>query len=143
MKFVIIILLILFAGFMIFYGGYYLINPDMRGEDILSDHNIPYPAVIAHRGASIVAPESTRPAYEIARETGADYFEADVQMTADGELIIFHDETLERTSNVEEVFPDRINDEIGEFTLEELRQLDYGAGLMKLTKITLMKTMRG
>ena len=131
MKVVIIILLILFAGFMIFYGGYYLINPDMRGEDILATHNIPHPAVIAHRGASIVAPESTRPAYEIARDTGADYFEADVQMTADGELVIFHDATLERTSNIEEVFPDRVNEEIGKFTLDELKQLDYGSWFNK------------
>lgn len=131
MKVVIIILLILFSGFMIFYGGYYLINPDMRGEDILASHNIPHPAVIAHRGASIVAPESTRPAYEIARETGADYFEADVQMTADGELVIFHDETLTRLSNIEEVFPERVDDEIGEFTLEELKQLDYGSWFNK------------
>lgn len=126
MKVVIIILLVILAIFVFYYGGYYLINPDMRGEDIAANHNIPRPAVIAHRGASIIAPESTKPAYEIARDAKVDYFEADVQMTADGELVIFHDKTLKRLTNVEEVFPDRVDEEIGEFTLDELRQLDYG-----------------
>lgn len=127
MKVVIIILIVLLAIFMIYYGGYYLINPDMRGEDIAATHNIPHPAVIAHRGASIVAPESTKPAYEIAREAEVDYFEADIQMTADGKLVVFHDKTLKRLTNIEEVFPDRVEEEVDEFTLKELKQLDYGS----------------
>ncbi|MFD2989981.1 glycerophosphodiester phosphodiesterase [Sphingopyxis terrae] len=56
--------------------------------------------VIAHRGASGHAPESTLPAYELAHEWGVDYLELDAQLTADGEVVIFHDNTLERTSNV-------------------------------------------
>ncbi|MFN2363744.1 MAG: glycerophosphodiester phosphodiesterase family protein [Halarsenatibacteraceae bacterium] len=134
MKIVIIILLVLLAIFIFYYGGYYLINPDMRGEDIAAIHNIPHPAVIAHRGASIVAPESTKPAYEIAREANVDYFEADIQMTADEKLIVFHDKNLKRLTNVEEVFPDRIDKEIGELTLEELRQLDYGSWFNETNK---------
>lgn len=126
MKVVIIILLIILAIFMFYYGGYYLINPDMRGKDIADNYNIPRPAVIAHRGASVVAPESTKPAYEIAREAKVDYFEADVQMTKDRELVIFHDKNLKRLTNIKEVFPDRTDEEIGDFTLEELKQLDYG-----------------
>ncbi len=122
-----IIFSILFALFMIFYGGYYLINPDQRGKDILTEFGIPHPAVIAHRGSSIEAPESTRSAYVLARDTGADYLEADVQRTRDGELVIFHDATLERATNIEEVYPDRAHLEIGNFTYEELQELDAGS----------------
>ena len=124
---ILIIMTVLFSLFMIFYGGYYLINPDMQGEDILNNLNIPYPTVIAHRGSSIVAPESTLPAYIKAREAGSDYLEADLQQTKDGEIVVFHDDNLQRTSNVEEVFPDRKEAEIGEFTYDELKELDFGS----------------
>ena len=121
------ILLIILGLLAIFYGVYYIINPSQRGEEILGDLGIPHPVVIAHRGASIVAPESTAPAYKIARDHGSDYLEADLQRTRDGEIVIFHDTTLERTTNIEEVFPGRKQEEIGEFTLEELRKLDMGS----------------
>ena len=115
------------AIYLAFYGSYYIEGSAVHAEDILKEISIPYPAVIAHRGASIVAPESTRPAYEVARDLGVGYFEADLQRTADGRIVVFHDATLERTSNVEQVFPDRVDDEIGNFTLEELKQLEYGS----------------
>ena len=121
------ILLITMGALAIFYGIYYIINPSQQGEEILNNLGIPHPVVIAHRGASIVAPESTAPAYEIARDHGSDYLEADLQRTKDGEIVIFHDATLKRTTNIEEVFPERQEEEIGEFTLEELRQLDMGS----------------
>ncbi|WP_218314593.1 glycerophosphodiester phosphodiesterase [Halomonas sp. 18071143] len=75
--------------------------------------------VIAHRGASGHAPESTLPAYELAHEWGVDYLELDAQITADGEVVIFHDNTLERTSNGE--------GHIHEHTLAELKALDTGS----------------
>ncbi|WP_447956011.1 glycerophosphodiester phosphodiesterase [Vreelandella sp. EE7] len=75
--------------------------------------------VIAHRGASGHAPESSMAALELAHEWGADYLELDIQMTADGELVAFHDDTLERTSDGE----GHINDH----TLAELKELDTGA----------------
>src|SRR5690242_14995519 len=52
--------------------------------------------VIAHRGASAYAPENTMPAFELAIEQQADMLELDVQRTADGALVIFHDATTER-----------------------------------------------
>ena len=121
------ILLITLGALTIFYGLYYFINPSRQGEYILKNLGIPHPVVIAHRGASIIAPESTAPAYKIARDHGSDYLEADLQRTKDGEIIVFHDAYLTRTTNVEEVFPERQDEEIGEFTLEELRQLDVGS----------------
>jgi glycerophosphoryl diester phosphodiesterase len=63
------------------------------------------PTLIAHRGASWEAPEHTLAAYELAVRQGADFVEPDLQMTADGVLVCLHDTTLERTTNVAEVFP--------------------------------------
>ncbi|MGM0500934.1 MAG: glycerophosphodiester phosphodiesterase family protein [Bacillota bacterium] len=122
----VIIAMILLAIFIFFYGGYYIINPSLQGKDIASRLGIPYPAVIAHRGSSIIAPESTAPAYIKAREDGVDYLEADLQRTKDGEIVVFHDQTLQRTSNVGEVFPERKNDELGSFTYDQLKKLDFG-----------------
>jgi glycerophosphoryl diester phosphodiesterase len=127
MKRLLFVLLALTMVIVIYYGSYYLVSPDAAGGSILEDLNIPHPTVVAHRGASVVAPESTRPAYEIARDLGADYLEADLQRTADGHIVVFHDPALLRTSNVAEVYPDRVGDPVGKFTLEELRRLDYGS----------------
>ena len=52
--------------------------------------------VIAHRGASAYAPENTLPAFELAARQGADMIELDVQRSADGVLVVFHDDTTER-----------------------------------------------
>lgn len=57
------------------------------------------PLIIAHRGASAVAPEGTRSAIREAIRAGADMVELDVQMTRDGRLMIFHDDRLERTTD--------------------------------------------
>ena len=56
------------------------------------------PIVIAHRGASAFAPEHTFAAYDLALDAGADYIEQDLQMTADGQLVVLHDDTLDRTT---------------------------------------------
>jgi glycerophosphoryl diester phosphodiesterase len=54
--------------------------------------------VIAHRGASGHAPEHTFAAWDLAIEMGADYLEQDIQQTLDGELVVLHDDTLDRTA---------------------------------------------
>jgi glycerophosphoryl diester phosphodiesterase len=82
---------------------------------------------IAHRGARSLAPENTLAAARKALEVGADMWELDLRMTADGELIVLHDSTLERTSNVREVFPDRKPWLVHEFSLDEIRLLDFGS----------------
>jgi glycerophosphoryl diester phosphodiesterase len=74
---------------------------------------------IAHRGASGYAPENTHLAFELAIEMGADKIETDVQLSADGELVLFHDAAVDRTSNGSGALAD--------FTLAELRTLDTGA----------------
>jgi glycerophosphoryl diester phosphodiesterase len=93
-------------------------------------------ALVAHRGASAYAPEHTLAAYRLAMEQGADFVEQDLAVTSDGVLICLHDESLERTTNVEEVFPDRATIDAAtgrkrwfaiDFTLEEIRRLDAGS----------------
>lgn len=90
-------------------------------------HRIPYPAIIAHRGASYNAPEGTRPAHLLAREMGADYLELDLQLTRDNALVVFHDEDLKPKTNVEKKFPNRKDCRISDFTWDELQQLDIGS----------------
>ena len=87
----------------------------------------PKPNLIAHRGASHLAPEDTIIAGELAVEHGAVGWEVDIQISVDGELFLLHDDTLTRTTNVEDIFPNRKNDRAETFTLSELRQLDAGS----------------
>jgi glycerophosphoryl diester phosphodiesterase len=61
-----------------------------------------------------------------ALKAGADMWELDVCMTRDGELVVIHDTTLDRTSNAKRVFPHRRPWGVHEFTLEEVRRLDFG-----------------
>lgn len=124
----IIIFVLLILGI---YFGYYLINPSQKGKTILDNLNIPHPTVIAHRGASTIAPESTRPAYIKAVQLGADYIEADIHRTSDGKIVVIHDSTLKRTSDIENIYPDRVNKHISNFTYEELLKLDFGSWFNK------------
>ena len=74
--------------------------------------------VIAHRGASAYAPENTLAAFELAAQQGADMIELDVQRSADGVLVIFHDDTTERWDGRARL--------ASECTLSELLALDIG-----------------
>ena len=84
-------------------------------------------AVVAHRGSSGSAPENTIAAIELAVHEQATFVEVDVQRTADGELVVVHDTTLARTTDVTRVFPDRAPWRVGEFTRAELDRLDAGS----------------
>ncbi len=94
--------------------------------------------LVAHRGASAYAPEHTLAAYRLAIEMGADYVEQDLAVTKDGVLICLHDASLERTTNVEELFPTRVRTQTiegktrrawlaNDFTLAEIKTLDAGS----------------
>lgn len=87
----------------------------------------PKPLCIAHRGASSLAPENTLAAARKALKIGADMWELDVSVTADGELVVLHDDSLARTTNAQLLFPDRAPWLISTFTLAEVRQLDAGS----------------
>ena len=94
--------------------------------------------LVAHRGACAYAPEHTLQLYRLALEQRADFVEQDLAVTKDGVLVSIHDLSLERTTDVRLVFPDRfVLDESGpepvrrwlvnDFTLAEIKQLDAGA----------------
>jgi glycerophosphoryl diester phosphodiesterase len=90
--------------------------------------------LVAHRGASAYAPEHTLAAYRLALEQRADFVEQDLQISKDGVLVCLHDLTLERTTNVEDVFPNRAADSggrktwhVSDFTVQELKSLDAGS----------------
>lgn len=94
--------------------------------------------LVAHRGASAYAPEHTLDAYTLALEQGADFVEQDLALTKDGVLVCLHDETLERTTDVEERFPTRSTTVTldgasakrwyaADFTLAEIKSLDAGS----------------
>ncbi|MFJ4919132.1 glycerophosphodiester phosphodiesterase [Streptomyces sp. NPDC088725] len=85
------------------------------------------PLVIAHRGASAYAPENTLAAVNLAARMGIEWVENDVQRTRDGELVVIHDDSLRRTTDVERVFPDRAPWHVKDFTAAEIARLDAGS----------------
>ncbi|QXJ26581.1 glycerophosphodiester phosphodiesterase [Actinomadura graeca] len=84
-------------------------------------------ANVAHRGASAYAPENTLAAFRLARAQRADAFEIDVQETKDHKLVVLHDSTLTRTTNVETVYPARETSKVSGFTLAQIKRLDAGS----------------
>lgn len=80
-----------------------------------SDKNI---FVAAHRGWSEKYPENSMLAFQKAAELGVDQIEMDIRVTKDGELVVFHDLTVDRVSNG--------TGNVADFTLAELKQLDIG-----------------
>lgn len=77
--------------------------------------------ILGHRGASHYAPENTLPAFELALDQGADGVELDVHLSKDGELIVMHDERIDRTTNGRGFIKD--------LTVEELKRLDASCGM--------------
>lgn len=75
--------------------------------------------IIAHRGSSMAAPENTLPAIEQAVRDRANYIEIDVRLTADGEVVLYHDRSLQRLTGDSR--------DVEEMTLEELREVDVGS----------------
>jgi len=82
---------------------------------------------IAHAGASSLAPQNTLIAGWKALQVGADLWGIDTRLTKDGVFVLMHDGTLDRTTNVEEVFPERAPWRVDEFTVSELKMLDAGS----------------
>jgi len=77
------------------------------------------PQVMAHRGASKIAPENTLSALRRAVEAGADWVEIDVQLTADSQVVLFHDGDLMRTSGD--------SARIADLSIEQLARFDVGS----------------
>ena len=92
--------------------------------------------IIAHRGTRDYAPQETEAAYRYARYVGADYLQVDLQISKDGNLVVFKDDLSTKNSNIDVVFPE-INKHfpgfkdipLNYFTLEELKRIDVGTAL--------------
>lgn len=100
---------------------------------IFSNSAIAQKIVVAHRGASGYLPEHTLEAKAMAYAMGADYLEQDVVMSRDDQLIVLHDITLDRTTNVADIYPGRARDDgrhyVIDFTLAEIRTLAVREGV--------------
>jgi glycerophosphoryl diester phosphodiesterase len=116
----------------------FLLAIGMTALAVAADRTVypPYsrPTLIAHRGASGYAPEHTMASYRLAIKQGADFVEPDLQITKDGVLVCLHDTSMERTTNVRQLFPDRarmVNGRktwpVSDFTLDEVKKLDAGS----------------
>jgi len=81
--------------------------------------DLPRPIIFAHRGDSAHAPENTLASFRRAQVAGADAIELDAQLSADGRVVVFHDATLERTTDG--------SGRVSEKSLAELRALDAGS----------------
>ncbi len=84
-------------------------------------------AIIAHRGARSLAPENTLAAARRAHALGADLWETDTAVAADGGLFLMHDDSMMRTTDVAARFPDRVPAPFSTYTLAEIRTLDAGS----------------
>ena len=80
---------------------------------------LPRPAIIAHRGASAYAPENTLAAFKLALEQGADGIELDAKLSADDQVVVIHDQTLNRTTPV--------NGRVKDFIVADLHKMDAGS----------------
>lgn len=100
-----------------------MMHPFHANKTAFSNH----PIVIAHRGASGYLPEHTLVGASLAYGLGADFLEPDLVLTKDNVPIILHDVSLDDTSNVVEIFPDRKRKDgryyAIDFTLKEIKQL--------------------
>jgi len=115
-----LLLLILGSGVVLF--GVYLYLASAEGKKV-EDHKIfendgERPLVIAHRGGAGIAPENTLVAFRRSKELGVDMLELDIRATKDGELVVIHDKTLNRTTDGEGL--------VSETTFDEISKLDAG-----------------
>lgn len=97
-------------------GSKALVNPEARPrKEVLSYDR---PIVLAHRGGALIAPENTMAAFTKSAELGVHGFEIDIRLTNDEEIIVFHDEYIDRTTDGA--------GKVADMTLETLRNYDLG-----------------
>ncbi|MBD8953043.1 MAG: radical SAM protein [Subdoligranulum sp.] len=90
------------------------------------------PLIIAHRGASHLAPENTLTAFRLAKTLGADGFECDVQITRDRHLVVAHDYLTDLKTGVHGNIPD--------MDFDDLRQLDFVSEVFRLAHAKKVQT---
>ncbi len=90
--------------------------------------------VVAHRGLSAEAPENTFDSFDLAISNGIEHIEFDVQLTKDNEVVIIHDDKVDRTSNG--------SGYVNEKTLSELKNLDFGSWFSEKFKCSKIPTFQ-
>ncbi|XP_067668479.1 glycerophosphodiester phosphodiesterase domain-containing protein 5-like isoform X2 [Haliotis asinina] len=111
----------------LYISPYFINSPCVTHADDLPNK----PLILAHRGASEILPENTLMAYDFAYQDGVYGVESDVQLSFDCVPFILHDKSLVRTTNIEEVFPDRVNDDPSSFNMSDLKRLDAGSWFLQ------------
>ena len=91
------------------------------------------PKIFAHRGASAYAPENTMAAFSLAVHQGADAIELDAKLSADGYVVVMHDDTVDRTTNG--------TGRVSSLSLAELQKLDAGSKFPPLFKSEKVPTL--
>lgn len=139
-----VILVAVFSLFLILTHNW---KADIVDYDTDNPYITPYGTTLvsAHRSGGGIFPENTMMAFEgcINSDTfKTDIFEFDLHITKDGELIILHDDTLDRTTDSEEVFGIK-NARPENYTLEELKKLNFGEGFTDDSGTTPYKGLRG
>ena len=86
---------------------------------MINSYDFPNPIVLGHRGASAYAPENTLASFQTAHDQGADGIELDAKLSKDGQVIVIHDNTYDRTTDASGV--------IGDKNLSEIKKLDAGS----------------
>uniref|UniRef100_UPI0037E9866C glycerophosphodiester phosphodiesterase domain-containing protein 5 isoform X2 n=1 Tax=Semicossyphus pulcher TaxID=241346 RepID=UPI0037E9866C len=105
----------------------YITSPCIMDPNSLTQR----PDVIGHQGAPMLAPENTLWSFQRALQMNVTGFEADVSMSVDGVPFLMHDHTLQRTTDVEKVFPDRQINDASFFNWTDLQQLNAGQWFLK------------
>jgi len=95
-------------------------------ESVVHDQLPDKPLIIAHRGASMLAPENTMAAAQLASELGVYGLETDIQINRDEELFLLHDDVFNRTTDIKSVFPGREKEPAENFTHAEISKLNAG-----------------
>uniref|UniRef100_A0A673BNK5 Glycerophosphodiester phosphodiesterase domain containing 5b n=1 Tax=Sphaeramia orbicularis TaxID=375764 RepID=A0A673BNK5_9TELE len=107
--------------------GLYVVPLYITSPCIMDPENLKQrPDVIGQRGASMLAPENTMVSFQRALEMNVTGLEVDVTISMDGVPFLMHDRTLQRTTDVEKVFPDRQMDDASFFNWTDLQQLNAG-----------------
>lgn len=81
--------------------------------------NLNLPIIIAHRGASYLAPENTLASVKMAWDLNATHVEIDIKLTSDNEIVVFHDDTTKRFNNIDK--------KVNEYTFNEISKIDVGS----------------
>lgn len=124
---VVVVLLYLSVLLGLYVVPLYITSPCIMDPTTLKQR----PGVIGHQGAPMLAPENTLWSFQRALQMNVTGLEADVAISMDGVPFLMHDRTLQRTTDVVKVFPDRQMDDASHFNWTDLQQLNAGQWFLK------------